>query len=125
MNQGRRIVITGMGQISPIGLNIHDAWKNCLLGKSGITSFKVDVDNIPVSIAGRILQDGKEYIPGEKYVEKKLLRRLDPFVLYGLVAAQDALEDAGITKNHDLDAAKVGVNIGSGIGGLYLSLIHI
>ena len=119
MNQGRRIVITGMGQISPIGLNIHDAWKNCLLGKSGITSFKVDVDNIPVSIAGRILQDGKEYIPGEKYVEKKLLRRLDPFVLYGLVAAQDALEDAGITKNHDLDAAKVGVNIGSGIGGLY------
>ena len=49
---------------------------------------------------------------------KKLLRRLDPFVLYGLVAAQDALEDAGITKNHDLDAAKVGVNIGSGIGGL-------
>lgn len=119
MNQGRRIVITGMGQISPIGLNIHDAWKNCLLGKSGITSYKVDVDNIPVSIAGRILQDGKEYIPGEKYVEKKLLRRLDPFVLYGLVAAQDALEDAGITKNHDLDAAKVGVNIGSGIGGLY------
>ena len=119
MNQGRRIVITGMGQISPIGLNIHDAWKNCLLGKSGITSFKVDVDNIPVSIAGRILQDGREYIPGEKYVEKKLLRRLDPFVLYGLVAAQDALEDAGITKNHDLDAAKVGVNIGSGIGGLY------
>ena len=73
MNQGRRIVITGMGQISPIGLNIHDAWKNCLLGKSGITSFKVDVDNIPVSIAGRILQDGREYIPGEKYVEKKLL----------------------------------------------------
>ena len=119
MNQGRRIVITGMGQISPIGLNIHEAWKNCLLGKSGITSFKVDVDNIPVSIAGRILQDGREYIPGEKYVEKKLLRRLDPFVLYGLVAAQDALEDAGITKNHDLDAAKVGVNIGSGIGGLY------
>ena len=118
MNQGRRIVITGMGQISPIGLNIHDAWQNCLSGKSGITRFRVDVDNIPVSIAGRVLQDGKEYIPSEKYVEKKFLRRLDPFVLYGLVAAQDALEDAGITKNHDLDAAKVGVNIGSGIGGL-------
>ena len=63
-----------MGQISPIGLNIHDAWKNCLLGKSGITSFKVDIDNIPVSIAGRILQDGREYIQ-VKNMLKKIIKK--------------------------------------------------
>ena len=108
----RRVVVTGLGIISPVGNCIAAAWENILAGKSGIgpiTNF--DVTGFPVRIAGEIRDfDASEYIPG------KDARRMGAFIHYGIAAASQAIADAGLEISVT-NASRAGVAIGSGIGG--------
>ena len=109
----RRVVITGLGILSPLGNKIEKVWDSILKGKSGvsnITSF--DTSNNETKFAATI-----ENFQVENYLDKKEIRRLDPFIQYGLVAALDCIEDSGIN-NSEYDPNKIGVSVGSGIGGL-------
>ncbi|MCX9158275.1 beta-ketoacyl-ACP synthase II [Niveibacterium sp. 24ML] len=112
---GRRVVITGLGIISPVGNSISEAWDNILNGRSGISRItKFDATTLPVHIAGEV-----KNFDVSAYVSGKEARRYDTFIHFGLAAAIDALKDAGIAE-HPADAERVGVCIGSGIGGLPL-----
>ena len=112
----RRVVITGMGIVSPVGNTISDAWANLLNGKSGITRItRFDASALASQIAGEVKDfDITQYIP------VKEARRMDTFIHYGMAAAMQAVKDAGIedVTNSGIDADRIGVNIGSGIGGL-------
>ena len=112
----RRVVITGLGMISPVGNTVSDAWTNVLAGKSGITRItRFDASAFASQIAGEV----KDFDITE-YLSAKDARRMDIFIHYGMAAAIQAVRDAGIDDivNTSLDAERVGVNIGSGIGGL-------
>ena len=108
----RRVVITGMGVISPVGNNISDAWTNILNGKSGITRItRFDASALTSQIAGEV----KDFDVSQ-YISVKDSRRMDIFIHYGMAAAIQAVKDAGIENVADsgLDANRIGVNIGSG-----------
>ena len=111
----RRVVVTGLGIISPVGIGVSEAWSNIIAGKSGITRIsRFDAGTYPSQIAGEV--KGFEVA---KWLAPKEARRFDTFIHYGLAAGIDALKDSGI----DLDQEareQVGVCIGSGIGGLPL-----
>ena len=109
----RRVVVTGLGIVSPVGNSIKTAWDNIVAGKSGIgpvTSF--DVSEFPVRFGGEVRDfDVSDYIP------KKDARRMAEFIHFGLAAACQAISDAGFEVT-DENASRAGVAIGSGIGGL-------
>jgi 3-oxoacyl-[acyl-carrier-protein] synthase II len=109
----RRVVITGMGIISPVGNTIPDAWANILAGKSGVgTITRFDASAFASRIAGEV----KDFDVTD-YLSVKDARRMDVFIHYGMAAAIQAVKDAGIEEAGQ-DAERIGVNIGSGIGGL-------
>jgi 3-oxoacyl-[acyl-carrier-protein] synthase II len=112
----RRVVITGLGIVSPVGNTVPDAWASILAGKSGIDRIsRFDAATFASQIAGEVKDfDITQYIP------TKEARRMDTFIHYGMAAAIQAIKDAGIDDiaSGDLDAERIGVNIGSGIGGL-------
>lgn len=108
----RRVVITGMGIISPVGNTIPDAWANILAGRSGVgTITRFDASAFASRIAGEV----KDFDVTD-YLSVKDARRMDVFIHYGMAAAIQAVKDAGIEAGQD--AERIGVNIGSGIGGL-------
>lgn len=109
----RRVVVTGMGMLSPLGNSVADSWAAALAGKSGvgpITQFD------PVDHAVKICGEIKDLalLP---YIAPKEARRLDPFIQYGLIAGEQAIIDAGLEPN-PTDADRIGIAIGSGIGGI-------
>lgn len=109
----RRVVVTGLGMVSPVGLNVTESWENILAGKSGIapvTSF--DVSSFPVRIGGAV----KDF-DVTQYLSSKDARKMDTFIHYGMAAGIQAVEDAGLEVT-EANAARIGVAIGSGIGGL-------
>lgn len=111
----RRVVVTGLGIISPVGIGIPAAWSNIIAGKSGIgpiTHF--DTSTFPTKIAGEV----KDFDVA-KWLSSKEARRFDAFIHFGLAAAIDALKDSGIDLDRE-QREQVGVCIGSGIGGLPL-----
>jgi 3-oxoacyl-[acyl-carrier-protein] synthase II len=109
----RRVVITGMGIISPVGNTIPDAWANILAGKSGVGHItRFDASAFASQIAGEV----KDFDVTD-YLSVKDARRMDVFIHYGMAAAIQAVKDAGIEDVRH-DAERIGVNIGSGIGGL-------
>ena len=114
----KRVVITGMGIVSPVGTGIEYAWKNILAGKSGVRKIdSFEVSDLASQIAG-IPQQGTEegqYNP-DAVVDAREQRKLDKYAVYGMVAADEAIKDAGLDK-YDGDMTRVGVSIGSGIGG--------
>lgn len=115
----RRVVVTGMGIVSPVGTGVEYAWKNILAGKSGVRKIdSFDVSDLASQIAG-IPQHGTE--PGEfnpdAVVDAREQRKLDRYTVYGIVAADEAIKDAGL-ENYTGDKTRFGVSIGSGIGGL-------
>jgi 3-oxoacyl-[acyl-carrier-protein] synthase II len=111
----RRVVVTGLGIVCPVGNNVDTAWKNILEGKSGIgTITRFD----PAPFASHIAGEVKDF-DVSTVLSPKEARRVDTFIHYGLAAGIQALEDAGISKAPD-NAERIGVNIGSGIGGLPL-----
>lgn len=115
MSQKRRVVITGLGVVSPVGIGTSIAWENLVKGQSGITRItKFDPSAFSSQIAGEV----KDFNV-ETYLSAKEARRMDTFIQYGLVAGIEALKDSGIEVTEQ-NAERIGVSIGSGIGGLGL-----
>ncbi len=111
----RRVVITGLGIVSPVGNSVEQAWQNILAGRSGIDRItRFDVSTFPVKIAGEV----KDFDIGS-YLSPKEARRMDTFIHYGMAAGIQAIKDAGL-EAHPANAERIGVAIGSGIGGLPL-----
>jgi 3-oxoacyl-[acyl-carrier-protein] synthase II len=109
----RRVVITGLGIISPVGIGIQTAWSSVLAGQSGITRItRFDASGMTSQIAGEI----KDF-DVSKFIPAKEARRMDRFIHYGLAAAIEAIGDSGLKATPD-NAERIGVIIGSGIGGL-------
>lgn len=112
----RRVVVTGMGMVCPLGLNIKETWQNILASKSGIKPIKYfDTERFNVKIAGSL----PENFDPTLYIEPKEVRRMDLFIQYGLAAANQAIQDSGLMEQKtDQLLERTGVMIGSGIGGL-------
>ena len=108
----RRVVVTGLGILSPIGNTVDEAWHSCIEGKSGITAVDIGLENNPVKIGGRL----KDFYP-EHFLDSKELRRIDPFIQYGIIAANQSIDNSGILESN-IDLTRVGVNFGAGIGGI-------
>ena len=109
----RRVVVTGLGIVSPVGIGLEVAWANILAARSGIATItRFDASAFPSRIAGEV----KEF-DVTKYLSGKEARRYDTFIHYGLVATMEAVKDAGLD-GYRGDHERVGVCIGSGIGGL-------
>ncbi|WP_459863481.1 beta-ketoacyl-ACP synthase II [Endothiovibrio diazotrophicus] len=109
----RRVVITGLGIISPVGNTVETAWENLLAGRSGIgpiTHF--DTADFSVRFGGEIRD-----FDVSQYMSPKEAKKMDPFIHYGFAAATQAIRDAGLTDD-EADAERIGVSIGSGIGGI-------
>lgn len=116
----RRVVVTGMGMVSPLGVGVDHNWSEITNGKSGIRKIKhFDVSDIPSQIAGIIPRgdNAGDYNP-DTFMEPKEQRKVDEFIVYGMAAAQEAIEDAGWTPDDEEALNRTGVLIGSGIGGL-------
>jgi 3-oxoacyl-[acyl-carrier-protein] synthase II len=115
MSDKRRVVVTGIGIISPLGIGNEPSWQGLIEGRSGIdTITKFDASAFACRIAGEV----RGFEP-EKWIEKKEIKKSDTFIHYAIAASQMAVDDAGIdTKS--LDSDRLGVIIGSGIGGLPL-----
>lgn len=109
----KRVVITGMGAVTPIGIGVDSFWKSLLEGKSGIDKVtKFDVSNLPTQIAGEV----KDFDPAQ-YMDKKEARRMDRYTQFAVAATKIALDDSGL----DLEKTnkeRIGVILGSGIGGM-------
>jgi len=111
----RRVVITGIGLVTPLGLDAPSTWEALLAGKSGIGPItRFDASNLPARIAGEV----RDFDPLQ-HIDRKEARKMDAFTHFAVVAAGEALRDAGFTINGN-NADRVGVYIGSGIGGLPL-----
>lgn len=109
----RRVVVTGLGIVSPVGIGVREAWTNVLAGRPGITRItRFDPGPFASQIAGEV-----KGFDVSKYLPVKEARRFDLFLHYGTAAAIEAIADAGIQAN-EANAERIGVNIGSGIGGL-------
>ena len=113
----KRVVITGMGIISPLGNDVNTFWKNLLAGVCGIEYIDdFPTDSLPVRIAGKI----KDFHPEEYGMDKPFIRKQDLFTQYGMAAAYQAMNDAGLQsqgENANIDPFRLGVYVGSGIGG--------
>ena len=116
-----RVVVTGMGIVSPLGVGLDHNWNSLLNGQHGFSKIdSFEIDDIPCQIAGMIPRgDGSNgtFNP-DQWVEPKDQRKIDPFILYGMVAAQMAVEDSGWVAETEEQKCRTGVLIGSGIGGL-------
>lgn len=111
----RRVVITGLGIVSPVGNTVDEAWQNIIAGRSGIGPItRFDASTFSARIAGEV----RNFDIGQ-YLSPKEARRMDTFIHYGMAAGIQAVRDAGLTANPD-NAERIGVLIGSGIGGLPL-----
>lgn len=111
----RRIVVTGMGTINPVGLNVAAFWDGLKEGKSGIKRItNIDLKDSPCLIGGQV--DNADFNP-ENYMERKLVKRMDRFSHFAIAAVKEALEDCGVLKSA-IDKERIGVVVGSGIGGI-------
>jgi 3-oxoacyl-[acyl-carrier-protein] synthase II len=109
----RRVVITGLGVISPVGNSTAESWSSVLDGRSGIAPItNVDTSDYTVRIGGEVRDFNIEH-----YLPAKEAKKMDPFIHYGIAAAVQAIEDAGLGADEP-DAEQIGVSIGSGIGGI-------
>jgi 3-oxoacyl-[acyl-carrier-protein] synthase II len=109
----RRVVITGLGAVSPVGLTAQESWETVLAGKSGIAKItNFDISSFPSQIAGQV-----KGFDVKQYLSAKDAKKMDPFIHYGIAAATQAIEDAELEIT-ETNAERIGVAIGSGIGGL-------
>jgi len=116
----RRVVVTGLGLVTPLGGNVETTWSNIIAGKSGagpITRF--DASDQKCRIACEVKPKDHEWgFDPDVRVDPKIQRQVDPFIVYGIDAAGQALEDAGLTEMSEAERLRAGCSIGSGIGGL-------
>lgn len=109
-----RVVVTGMGTVTALGEDLGTLWDNLMAGKSGVSLIEAfDVSEYPTRIAA----SAKDFNP-EDYMERKEARKMDRFVQFAVAAGSMALKDSGISIGENMDAERIGVSIGSGIGGL-------
>lgn len=111
----RRVVVTGLGVVSPVGIGVQTSWTNLVAGKSGIARItRFDPSGFASQIAGEVKDfDVSQFLPAKE------ARRMDTFIQYGLAAAIEAVKDSGLVVTEE-NAERIGVSIGSGIGGLKL-----
>ncbi|MDT2031857.1 beta-ketoacyl-ACP synthase II [Planktomarina sp.] len=117
----RRVVVTGLGMVSPLADGVEATWERLLAGESGAGMIeKFDTTNVITKYACEVpLGDGKNgTFNGDAYLEPKEQRKIDDFILFGMAAAQQAVQDSGWMPEADVDRERTGVMIGSGIGGL-------
>ncbi|MFI3241832.1 MAG: beta-ketoacyl-ACP synthase II [Alphaproteobacteria bacterium] len=116
----KRVVITGLGALTPFGRGVDYNWKNILAGKSAITNIEgYDLKDIPVTIGGQVKFGTEEgQFDADSVMEPKEQKRVDKFILFGLAAGTDAIEDSGWKPETEEDKYRSGVMIGAGIGGL-------
>ena len=117
----RRVVVTGLGLVTPLATGVEETWKRLLAGRSGagpITRF--DASDLPCRIACEVKSGdgGDGTFNPDQWVEPKEQRRYDKFIIYGMAAARQAVEDAGWQPQDEDERCRTGVLIGSGIGGL-------
>ena len=118
----RRVVVTGMGAVTPLGVTVKSSWENLIAGKSGLSKItRFDPSQLACHVAGEITH-GKEagQFNPDIAVEPKEQKKMDDFILYAMVAADEAIAQSGWKAENDEDAERTGVMIGSGIGGLQL-----
>ena len=109
----RRVVVTGLGAVTPLGVGVRSTWDAILAGTSGVGPItRFDAKDFSTTIAAEV----KGFDP-ERFIDRKEIKRMDPFIHYAMAAAHMAMEDAGLAIGADL-APKVGVYMGSGLGGL-------
>ncbi|MEK7717971.1 MAG: beta-ketoacyl synthase N-terminal-like domain-containing protein, partial [Pseudomonadota bacterium] len=110
----RRVVITGLGIVSPLGIGVAENWRNILAGKSGIARVThFDATGYPSTIAGEV----KNFDPTQFGMTEKEARRMDRFIQLGMAAGIEAIKDSGLEVT-EANAERIGVHIGSGIGGV-------
>lgn len=109
----RRVVITGMGMVSPVGLSVKESWANILAGKSGVAPIThFDTTGFSTTFGGTV-----KNFDASNYLSPKEAKKMDPFIHYGIAASMEAIKDAGLEVTEQ-NAERIGVAIGSGIGGL-------
>lgn len=109
----RRVVVTGLGVVSPVGLGVETAWANIVAGRSGVSRItKFDASVFASQMAGEV-----QGFDATQFISAKDARRMDTFIQYGMVAAIEAIRDSGIVVSEE-NAERIGVSIGSGIGGM-------
>lgn len=109
----KRVVITGLGAVSPFGVGVDKFWNSIIEGKSGIaTTTAIDLEKHPVKISGEV----KDFNPDD-YIDPKESKKMDRFTQFGLVAAEEAIKDAGLKDIKDLDPYRIGVIVSSAAGG--------
>src|SRR6201992_1098181 len=117
----RRVVVTGLGLVTPLAVGVEETWSRLLSGQSGASAItKFRTDDLPTKIACQVRRgDGTDgtFNP-DQWVDAKEQRRMDDFIIYGLAAAKQAVRDSGWVASSDEDKYRTGVLIGSGIGGL-------
>jgi 3-oxoacyl-[acyl-carrier-protein] synthase II len=117
----RRVVVTGMGLVTPLASNVEDSWKHLLAGKSAATKIeKFDASDLASQIACEVKRGNgaNGTFNADRFMEAKEQRRYDEFILYGVAAAKQAMDDAGYKAETHGQQARLGVLVGSGIGGL-------
>src|SRR3982751_6929942 len=116
----RRVVVTGLGLVTPLGADVETAWKNIIAAKSGAATItRFDATDFHSNYACEVKAPDHEYgfDPGLR-VDHKIQRQVDPFIVYGIDAAGQAIEDAGLLEMDEATRFRAGCSIGSGIGGL-------
>ncbi|MFO8154664.1 MAG: beta-ketoacyl-ACP synthase II [Pseudomonadota bacterium] len=109
----RRVVVTGLGTVSPVGLDVESSWENLLAGRSGIGPIeRFDASDFPTRIGGAV-----KGFDVTRYLSAKDAKKMDVFIHYGLAAAQEAIDNAGLEVTEE-NAERIGVSVGSGIGGI-------
>jgi len=118
----KRVVVTGLGLVTPLACGVKPTWERILAGKSGLSAItRIDVSDIPCRIAGQVPRgEGEGEFHIDRYIEPKEQKKMDDFIHFAFGAAAEAVEDAGIGTLSDEEKYRVGVMIGSGIGGLQI-----
>ncbi len=115
----KRVVVTGVGLVTPVGIGVKESWKNIVEGQSGISNItNFDTNSFSTPFSSTIAGEVKNFDPKE-YLNPKDARRMDTFIQFGLVAALEAFNDSGLEVN-DANNDRIGTSIGSGIGGVNL-----
>ena len=116
----RRVVVTGLGALTPFGMGVDTAWNSIIEGKSAISNItKFDTEGFSVKVAGQVIKGTEEgQFNPDLFMEPKEQKRIDDFILFGIAAAEEAIKDANWMPEDEKEKERTGVIIGSGIGGL-------
>ena len=126
----KRVVVTGLGLVSPLGVGVKESWRRLLNSESGVKKVvSFDVSDIASKIAGQIPaanveQKGDVLFDPMNYVSSKEYNKMDLFIVYAIAAANEAISDAGIDNLSDEDKERAGVLIGAGIGGVLSQVLY-